>query len=341
MLYTSSIKKAISFAIQVHETDQKQKRKGKDIPYIVHPLGLGLILSRSGASEEVIIAGILHDTLEDSIANKKVTYETLVEEFGKHVADLVLSVTEQRKDLSWEVRKQEALEHVKKFSHGSLLVKSADVINNASELLEDYEKMGDSAFDRFNAPKDKLLKQYASLIGAILEAWPESNLASDLQYIKNGLEKISDPSTSGEQAFGLYLLVENIDKEMLFVQNEMAKLTLSKVYNERAIEDMNTARGYVFDLRDVVVAFAKEYDVYIADVLAYVPEVTMTKEDRIIFINNGLSSIAETLKGLVTYTEKCSEKNTQYAGVLVLLYGCVGDVLKYIQEGKGILQRLV
>ncbi|MCX6747825.1 MAG: HD domain-containing protein, partial [Candidatus Nomurabacteria bacterium] len=127
MIYTQKIEEAITLAIKTHEIDEKQKRKGKDIPYITHPLTVGLILSLAGASEDVIIAGILHDTLEDSINEYKVTKEMIAEQFGDNVMQLVLSVTEQDKSLSWEVRKAEALEHIKTFSHDSLMLKSADL----------------------------------------------------------------------------------------------------------------------------------------------------------------------------------------------------------------------
>ena len=53
---------AIEVAIKAH---QNQVRKGTDIPYITHPLAVGIILAKAGCSDEVIIAGILHDTLED------------------------------------------------------------------------------------------------------------------------------------------------------------------------------------------------------------------------------------------------------------------------------------
>ena len=190
MLYTKLIKKAISFSTQVHETDQKQKRKGKDIAHIVHPLSVGLILARAGASEEIIVAGILHDTLEDSVAEKKITKEMLVEEFNEEISNLVVSVTEQNKELPWEVRKQEALEHIKKFSQGSLLVKSADILNNASELLDDYEKIGGEVFARFNASREKIFQHYQNSITVITEKWNESPLVSDLLELSVELYRI-------------------------------------------------------------------------------------------------------------------------------------------------------
>src|SRR3989344_4185993 len=123
-------REAVNFAIETHELNQKQKRKGKDIPYITHPLTVGLILASAGASEDVIIAGILHDTVEDSSPEKSVSKEMIAERFGESVAALVMSVTEEDQSRPWEVRKNDALEHIAHFSHGSLLVKSADTISN-------------------------------------------------------------------------------------------------------------------------------------------------------------------------------------------------------------------
>jgi len=185
----SKIQRAIKCAIKTHEIHQKQKRKGKDVSYITHPLTAGLILSSVGADEDVVCAGILHDTIEDSIMEKKVTFETLEKKFGTRVAQLVLDVTETDKSLSWEQRKEEALRHIKNFSHDSLLVKSADVISNLSEMLDDYEKHGDNIFKHFNAPKEKKIKNTFETIDALVESWPESTLAQELKGLKAELKK--------------------------------------------------------------------------------------------------------------------------------------------------------
>ncbi len=191
MIYTKKIKDAIRFSIKTHEVYQKQKRKGKDIPYITHPLTVGLILSQVGASEDVIVAGILHDTIEDSVKEKKVTPAMLTERFGENVTTLVESVTEANKELPWEERKQEALEHIPKFSHDSVLVKSADVISNMSELIDDHARDGEDVWSRFTAPKDKLLENAYKVISALLQQWPESPLAHDLSEVEMQLKNIS------------------------------------------------------------------------------------------------------------------------------------------------------
>jgi hypothetical protein len=191
MIYTQKIQHAIRFAIKTHEIYQKQKRKGKDVPYITHPLVVGIILARAGANEDVIIAGILHDTIEDSVQEKKpLMPERIEERFGKNVLDLVMSVTEQNKELSWEERKVEAIEHIKTFSNDSVLIKSADVISNASETITDYEKNGEDIFSKFNASKDKILENYLRVINALLSQWSENPLSEDLQNIVRKFQSI-------------------------------------------------------------------------------------------------------------------------------------------------------
>ena len=72
-IYTDKIRRAIKFASKTHNQYQQQTRKGKVIPYITHPLTVGIILSLAKAPEDVIVAGILHDTIEDSPKDKNDT----------------------------------------------------------------------------------------------------------------------------------------------------------------------------------------------------------------------------------------------------------------------------
>lgn len=190
MILTQKIRSAIRFAIKTHEVDQKQTRKGKDIAYIGHPLTVGLILARAGANEDTIIAGILHDTIEDSTAENKVTRDMIAQQFGEGVAVLVDSVTEKPKDLSWEERKKEALEHIATFSNDSVLVKSGDVLSNGTEIVDDYKAEGEAIFTRFNKPKEIMLGHYVRTIQALLEKWADSPLAEDLKNVSGELEEV-------------------------------------------------------------------------------------------------------------------------------------------------------
>ncbi len=191
MYYTERMQRAIRFMVKTHEVYQKQKRKGKDIPYITHPLTAAVILARVGGSEDLVIAGILHDTIEDSVREKKVTAEMLRERFGERVAVLVESVTEDDKGISWSVRKHGALEAIADYDHDSVLLKSADVIANNAELLEDHALEGDATFVRFSAGKERTLAHTHEVIDALIARWPESPLRDDLDNIKQLLGAIT------------------------------------------------------------------------------------------------------------------------------------------------------
>lgn len=190
MLYTQKIQRAIKFASKTHQVYRDQKRKGKAIPYITHPLAVGLILSLAGGSEDVISAGILHDTIEDSPEDKKVTREMIAERFGEEVAKLVESVTERDRTLPWEERKEEAVGNIANFSHDCLLVKSADVLSNTTELVDDYARFGDEIFERFSVSKEKTLRHYLRVIETLLACWQENPLAQDLEKVSQELERI-------------------------------------------------------------------------------------------------------------------------------------------------------
>jgi len=190
MILTHNIRRAIKFSIKTHEVYQKQKRKGKDVAFITHHLSVGLILSLAGADENEIIAGILHDTIEDSIPEKKVTKEMLAERFGEKTANLVQSVTELDKSVPWDIRKREMIESIGSYSRSSLLVKSADIVSNMSELIDDYKRWGEEVFERFYASKEKLIGHYLEAIDCILSRWEENPLKSDLIWIKDELKAI-------------------------------------------------------------------------------------------------------------------------------------------------------
>ena len=101
------INKAIAFAVKAHEG---QPRKGTEIPYIFHPLEVGMIVSRITDDEEVIAAAVLHDTVEDCDA---VTLDDIRREFGDRVARIV-GLESEDKDKSWEERKAATVRSLKK-----------------------------------------------------------------------------------------------------------------------------------------------------------------------------------------------------------------------------------
>lgn len=184
MIFTSKIQDAINFSDKIH---RGQKRKGKETPYVIHPLIVSLILARIGAEEDVIIAGLLHDVIEDAKGNKELVAKEVESRFGKDVARMVDDVTEKDKSLPWEERKRIALEHIPQMRRDSLLVKSADVVHNMADSIEDLKEQGEEVFKSFNAPKEKQLKRYQDLISELERCWPENPL---LPEFKENLQKL-------------------------------------------------------------------------------------------------------------------------------------------------------
>ena len=79
------LSKAYNFAINAH----KNQKRVSGLPYIVHPIAVADILAELKLDSATIITGLLHDTIEDT----KATYDLVLKEFGKEVADLVDGVT--------------------------------------------------------------------------------------------------------------------------------------------------------------------------------------------------------------------------------------------------------
>lgn len=141
MKNTELISRAIKLAVLVH---QDQKRKD-GAPYISHPLIVGMILSQYGFDEETIVAGILHDVIEDT----PMTKEDVIRDFGPRVADIVTAVSEDSA-LPWVARKTEILEQVRNANEATKAVAVADYIANMTDFLQDYKKIGPTLWDRWS-----------------------------------------------------------------------------------------------------------------------------------------------------------------------------------------------
>ena len=136
------VEQAIYFATKAHHG---QNRKIEDVAMIFHPFTVGMILQRVGCRDEVIIAGILHDVIEDT----KYTKEDIKKKFGKKVSDLVEGVSESDKSLPWEERKQETIDYLKTASLDEKLIECADKINNLESIYIDIQKEGEEVWKKF------------------------------------------------------------------------------------------------------------------------------------------------------------------------------------------------
>lgn len=182
-IITNSISKALEFAVEVH---YHQRRKGDNKPYIIHPLGVALIVAKVGAADETIAAALLHDVLEDT----KTTRAQLQERFGEKISKIVDELTEQNKSLPWKVRKDEVLKHIPQISEEALLVKAADLVFNLSSMIEAYQKEGPVIFSRFNAPLSDQITMHQKLYLALQKRRPTNPLLGEINLLLGKLRKI-------------------------------------------------------------------------------------------------------------------------------------------------------
>ena len=168
------VEKAINFAAKAHEG---QTRKSSDVPYITHPFSVGMLLQKTHCTDEVIAAGILHDTLEDTAT----TYEQLTEQFGTHIANLVRTASEPDKSLPWEERKQHTIEMLKHASLEDIQIITADKIHNLRSIRADLEVTGEKTWDRFKRGRQEQHWYYSSIVKELTPWKKEFILIQELE----------------------------------------------------------------------------------------------------------------------------------------------------------------
>jgi (p)ppGpp synthase/HD superfamily hydrolase len=161
---TTRFDHALLFAAQVHR-DQDRKKSG--IPYISHLLGVASIVLDYGGDEEMAIAALLHDAVEDH--GGRPMLKIIAQVFGPRVATMVDGCTDSyvedpRKKENWERRKIRYLHRVRHEDADTRFVSAADKLYNCRAVLRDLRNEGDLAFSRFSAPKAKTLWYYRSLV---------------------------------------------------------------------------------------------------------------------------------------------------------------------------------
>jgi (p)ppGpp synthase/HD superfamily hydrolase len=168
---TDRFTRAVDYARIAHAA---QVRKGTNIPYITHLIGVASLVIEFGGTEDQAIAGLLHDTIEDCGE----AHEAMIRaQFGDGVADIVRACTDgtaegkgshtdaeaRRRD--WMERKRAYLAHLADASDEVLLVSACDKLHNARAVVQDLEDpvVGMKVFERFKGGVEGTLGYYQSL----------------------------------------------------------------------------------------------------------------------------------------------------------------------------------
>jgi (p)ppGpp synthase/HD superfamily hydrolase len=195
--YSDRINHALAFAAKHHD---QQVRKGTRLPYLTHPANVAIILTRYGRDEATVVAGILHDVIEDCVGQAftaQMLEQRIGEKFGREVLDTVLAVTYRRVDddgveLSSDDRRDDYLERLASASESARWVCAADKLHNASTIISDLRRTIDpnTIWRRFSIGKDGTLQWYRRVYDRLAEVGFTGEIMRELEATVKSLEEL-------------------------------------------------------------------------------------------------------------------------------------------------------
>lgn len=185
--YSDPINHAFAFAAKHHD---RQVRKGTKLPYLTHPANVAVILARYGRDEQTVVAGILHDVVEDCVRDgytQDMLEQRIGDKFGTGVLETVLAVTHRRVDddgveLSSDEKKSDYLKRLDTANEAALWVCAADKIHNANSILSDLRRTADpdSVWSRFNVGKAGTMNWYRDVLNRLKEIGFDQPIVAEL-----------------------------------------------------------------------------------------------------------------------------------------------------------------
>jgi (p)ppGpp synthase/HD superfamily hydrolase len=178
---------AFRYAFELHA---RQTRKGGDVPYIAHLLGVTALVLEDGGDEDEAIAALLHDAVEDQ--GGKETREEIHRRFGERVARIVDGCTDadETPKPPWRDRKNRYIEHIRHATPEVRRVSLADKLHNARTILRDFRRCRDDVWDRFTGGKAGTLWYYETLLQTYQEC-EDSYLLEELKRVVSELQQLS------------------------------------------------------------------------------------------------------------------------------------------------------
>lgn len=182
--------------VLAHRVHRLQTRKGTQIPYLAHLLGVTAIVLEYGGSETEAIAALLHDTIEDAPADIAAAgvRKLIRESFDEDVLEIVEHCTDSdvQPKPPWRERKTRYLAALEHAPASALRVSAADKLHNVQSLIRDYRAHGEALWGRFNpeAGRAGILGYYRALAEAFKVRMPGA-LAEDLDRAVTTLEVLA------------------------------------------------------------------------------------------------------------------------------------------------------
>lgn len=193
--YSDRLNHAFAFAAKHHD---RQVRKGTRMPYLTHPANVAVILTRYGCDEDTVIAGILHDVIEDCVREgwtREMLEDRIASKFGDDVLATVLAVTKRRVDddgveFSREEIKADYLARLADASESARWVCAADKVHNAGSILADLRRTIDpeSVWSRFNGGREGTLQWYRGVRDRLAALGFTAPILIELTHLVEALE---------------------------------------------------------------------------------------------------------------------------------------------------------
>jgi (p)ppGpp synthase/HD superfamily hydrolase len=170
MRFSARFREALLFAAQLHAT---QLRKGTEIPYAAHLLGVCSLVLEYGGDEDEAVAALLHDAVEDQGGPHVLV--RIRDLFGDGVAKIVEGCTDYAKEGErppWRERKKAYIAHLAKANPSTLLVSCCDKLHNARAIARDLRLVGPAIWERFSGGREGVLWYYAALAQSFAQTGP-------------------------------------------------------------------------------------------------------------------------------------------------------------------------
>jgi (p)ppGpp synthase/HD superfamily hydrolase len=179
--------RAFEFAAEKHKN---QTRKASTIPYIAHLIGVASLVLEAGGDEDLAIAALLHDVVED--CGGAPMLQEVRRKFGARVAKVVDGCTDADTEPKppWRERKEKYIQHLKKADVDTRLVSAADKLNNVRSILSDYRAIGESVWSRFNGGREGTLWYYRTLRDQFLR-YKRNRITRELELAVGELEALA------------------------------------------------------------------------------------------------------------------------------------------------------
>lgn len=172
---------AMQFAMHAHKG---QVRKGSSVPYIVHPIETALIAMTLTDDQDVVIAALFHDIIEDTPYGA----QDIARDFGGRVAQLVQAESENKRrgqdaSKTWKIRKQEFIDSLDHKTREEKIIALSDKLSNMRATYQGYREHGNEFWQRFHEKRKEMHAWYYRSVADKLQEFKDTDVWKELDHL--------------------------------------------------------------------------------------------------------------------------------------------------------------